>query len=237
MATRGFTGRQRSTDTAARIPPGQHLVDGFPVLSAGPVPTVSLDKWNFELKDGVRVVRTWTWSQFNQLPITKITRDIHCVTSWSKLDTLWEGVTIDDLFAAAGIEPTTSFLLAHSIDYAGLFPPADLVLEPALLNQADYVRSADRWMLGTFVLPVGKFSEARAQLAQFDKEHSLQISALGPKTSKAADFRIELEKAAKAIKELQAEHEGVVAITQFEMPLPTGSGTRWMRASAAEWWS
>ncbi len=119
--------------------------------------------------------------------------------------------------------PSLRALLAHSIDYAGLFPPADLALEPALLNQADYVRSADRWMLGTFVLPVGKFSEARAQLAQFDKEHSLQISALGPKTSKAADFRIELEKAAKAIKELQAEHEGVVAITQFEMPLPTGS--------------
>lgn len=128
MPTRGFTGRQRSTDVAARIPPGQHLVEGFPVLSAGPVPKVSLDKWNFELKDGVRVVRTWTWSQFNQLPLTQITRDIHCVTSWSKLDTLWEGVTIDSLFAAAGIEPTTSFLLAHSIDgYSTNVPVADLV--------------------------------------------------------------------------------------------------------------
>lgn len=128
MPTRGFTGRQRPMDVASRIPPGQHLVEGFPVLSAGPVPSVSLDKWNFELKDGVRVVRTWTWSQFNQLPLTKITRDIHCVTSWSKLDTIWEGVTIDNLFAAAGIEPTTSFLLAHSSDgYSTNVPVADLV--------------------------------------------------------------------------------------------------------------
>ena len=128
MPTRGFTGRQRPTDVAARIPPGQHLVDGFPVLSAGPVPNVSLDKWNFELKDGVRFVRTWTWTQFNQLPVTKVQRDIHRVTSWSKLDTLWEGVTIDDLFVAAGIEPTTSFLLAHSFDGNSTnVPVADLV--------------------------------------------------------------------------------------------------------------
>ena len=128
MPTRGFTGRQRPMDVAARIPPGQHLVDGFPVLSAGPVPNVSLDKWNFELKDGVRFVRTWTWTQFNQLPVTKVQRDIHRVTSWSKLDTLWEGVTIDDLFVAAGIEPTTSFLLAHSFDgYSTNVPVADLI--------------------------------------------------------------------------------------------------------------
>jgi DMSO/TMAO reductase YedYZ molybdopterin-dependent catalytic subunit len=134
MPTRGFTGRQRPTDVAARIPPGQHLTDGFPVLSAGPVPSVSLDKWTFELKDGVRGVRTWTWGQFNQLPLTKITRDIHCVTSWSKLDTLWEGVTIDNLFAAAGIEPTTSFLLAHSIDgYSTNVPVADLVDGKAMI--------------------------------------------------------------------------------------------------------
>jgi DMSO/TMAO reductase YedYZ molybdopterin-dependent catalytic subunit len=87
MVTRGFTGRPRPSDLSSRIPPGQHLVDGFPVLSAGPVPSVSLDEWAFELKDGVRLIRKWTWSEFNQLPQTTVTRDIHCVTSWSKLDT------------------------------------------------------------------------------------------------------------------------------------------------------
>ena len=113
-------------------------------------------------------------------------------------------------------------LLAHAIDYAGLFPPADLALEPALQNQAVYVRSPDRWMLGAFILPIGKFAEARALLGQFDAEHPLQISALGPKTTKPAEFRAALELAAEGIKELLIEHKGAVAIEQFEMPLPPG---------------
>jgi hypothetical protein len=113
-------------------------------------------------------------------------------------------------------------LLAHAIDYAGLFPPADLALEPALQNQSSYVRCPDNWMLGAFILPIGKFAGARTQLAQFDTENPLQISALGPKTAKAAEFRLALEKAADAIKEFVAEHKGVVSIRQFEMPLPRG---------------
>ena len=79
-------------------------------------------------------------------------------------------------------------LLANAIDYAGLFPPADLALEPALQNQAAYVRSPDDWMLGAFILPIGKFAEARVHLTQFDQKHPLQISALGPKTENTAAF-------------------------------------------------
>ena len=113
-------------------------------------------------------------------------------------------------------------LLANAIDYAGLFPPADLAVKEALQNQATYVHSPDHWMLGAFILPIGKFAEARAQLASFNAEHPLQMSALGPKTAKAAEFRPALETAAEAIKELVAEHKGVVSIKQFEMPLPPG---------------
>ncbi|MEO8440303.1 MAG: hypothetical protein ABI540_08790 [Spartobacteria bacterium] len=113
-------------------------------------------------------------------------------------------------------------LLEHAIDYAGLFPPADLALEPALQNQASYVRSTDRWMLGAFILPVARFSEARAILAQFDRVNPLQVSALGPKTEKAGEFRGALETAADAIKELVAADKGAVAVEQFEMPLPPG---------------
>ncbi len=113
-------------------------------------------------------------------------------------------------------------LLEHAIDYAGLFPPAELTLEPALQNQAAYLRLADRWMLGAFILPIDKFAEARVQLSQFDREHPLQISALGPKTEKAAEFRLALETAAEAIKEFAAAGKGAVAIEQFEMPLPAG---------------
>jgi hypothetical protein len=77
-------------------------------------------------------------------------------------------------------------------------------------------------MLGAFILPIGKFSEARTQLTHFDAEHPLQISGLGPKTAKAAEFRAALDTTAEAIKEFVAEHKDLVSIRQFEMPLPRG---------------
>ena len=113
-------------------------------------------------------------------------------------------------------------LLSHAIDYAGLFPPAELALEPALQNQAGYLRSTERWMLGAFILPIAQFEAARPHLGQFTPEYPLKISALGPKTAKANAFREALETAANAIKVLLAEHKGAVAIEQFEMPLPPG---------------
>jgi DMSO/TMAO reductase YedYZ molybdopterin-dependent catalytic subunit len=126
--TRGFLGRRRDAGTESRLPPGQSLTAGFPVLSAGPTPRVQTAGWSFTLKDGPRPLKTWTWDEFNALPRTKVTGDIHCVTSWSKFDTDWEGVSIDDLFAAAGIEPPTPWLLAHSFDgYSTNVPVADLV--------------------------------------------------------------------------------------------------------------
>jgi hypothetical protein len=124
-------------------------------------------------------------------------------------------------------------LLAHAIDYAGLFPPADLALEPALQNQAAHLRAPERWMLGAFILPIAKFPEAGAQLAQFNSEHPLEISALGPKTVKAADFRRGLETAAEAIKQFLSEHKDGVSVRQFEMPLPRGSVSKSLGAARA----
>jgi len=131
MATRGFTGRP---DRSIDLPPGQHLVSDFPVLSAGPTPRIDTDKWTFTLKDGVRPVKNWTWAEFNALPQSRMTRDIHCVTTWSKLNTAWEGVLIDDILADAGIEPPTGFILAHSYDgYTTNVPTADLVAGKAMV--------------------------------------------------------------------------------------------------------
>ena len=127
MVTRGFFGRRSKSDHAGRIPPGQHLVDYFPVLTAGPTPHVALDEWRFTLKVGPRAIKVWNWEEFNALPQTSVTRDIHCVTAWSKLDTRWEGVTIDDILADAGIAAPTDFVLAHSVDgYSTNVPLADL---------------------------------------------------------------------------------------------------------------
>jgi DMSO/TMAO reductase YedYZ molybdopterin-dependent catalytic subunit len=134
MVTRGFTGKSPASDQSDRIPPGQHLVGDFPVLSAGPTPRVSVENWSFTLKIGPRPVKRLTWAEFNALPQTKMTRDIHCVTKWSKLNTPWSGVLIDDLLADAGLEPPTSHTLAHSYDgYSTNVPVVDLVGGKAMI--------------------------------------------------------------------------------------------------------
>jgi DMSO/TMAO reductase YedYZ molybdopterin-dependent catalytic subunit len=132
--TRGFVGRRATPDAAARLPPGQHLVDNFPVLSAGPTPRVPPEKWRFTLKAGPRPIQSWTWEEFNALPQTDIVRDIHCVTTWSKFDTRWGGVLVDDLLEAAGLEPPTKYALAHSFDgYSTNVPVADLIHGKAMV--------------------------------------------------------------------------------------------------------
>ena len=134
MPTRGFTGRRPPAGTSDRVPPGQSVTDGFPVLSATPTPHIPLDQWSFTLKVGPRPVASWNWEQFNALPLTQFKGDIHCVTKWSKLDTVWEGVSIDDLLAAAGIEPPTRYTLAHSFGgYSTNVPVADLVGGKAMI--------------------------------------------------------------------------------------------------------
>ena len=127
MVTRGFVGRRPAPDRAERIPPGQYETSDFPVLSAGPTPRVSIEEWSFTLRVGPKPVKRWSWEEFNALPRTQVTRDIHCVTQWSKLDTRWEGVLVDDVFAAAGVEPPTPWLLAHSFDgYSTNVPVQDV---------------------------------------------------------------------------------------------------------------
>lgn len=128
MVTRGFHGRNIPPELSDRVPPGQHLVTDFPVLSAGPTPRISAADWSFTLKVGPKSVKRWSWEEFTALHITRMTRDIHCVTTWSKLSTSWEGVLIDDLLAAAGLEPPTPFVLAHSVDgYSTNIPTKDLL--------------------------------------------------------------------------------------------------------------
>jgi DMSO/TMAO reductase YedYZ molybdopterin-dependent catalytic subunit len=134
MPTRGFTGRARPPEIANRLPPGQSPTDDFPVLSAGPTPLVATEDWSFTLKAGPKPIKSWTWAEFNALPQTKITRDIHCVTQWSKFNTPWQGVTIDDILADANLVPPTQFTLAHSHDgYATNVPITDLIGGKAMI--------------------------------------------------------------------------------------------------------
>jgi DMSO/TMAO reductase YedYZ molybdopterin-dependent catalytic subunit len=102
FVSRGFRGRRRDdSGDDARVPPGQYVTDDFPVLSAGPTPHTPLDRWSFEIR-GSGDPKVWTWDEFRALPTETPTVDIHCVTRWSKLDTEWQGVSVDTLLAEAG---------------------------------------------------------------------------------------------------------------------------------------
>ena len=111
-------------------------------------------------------------------------------------------------------------LLAHSIDYAGMFPPCQLELEPALKNQAQYLRSTDAWMLSAFVLPVQQFGAAKQLLSEFDPLHPLRVSALGAKTENVGAFREALARTNVAVRSLSAHNVDLVSVTQLEMFLP-----------------
>jgi DMSO/TMAO reductase YedYZ molybdopterin-dependent catalytic subunit len=108
--SRGFSGRRRDTDEADRLPPGQYLVRDFPVLSYGPTPRTALEEWSFAITGAVDEPLTWSWDEFQALPTETITTDIHCVTKWSKLDTTWEGVSVDTLLD--GVETAAEFVSA-----------------------------------------------------------------------------------------------------------------------------
>jgi DMSO/TMAO reductase YedYZ molybdopterin-dependent catalytic subunit len=123
--TRGFRRRHAEAPAGSALPPGQYLTADFPVLTAGPTPDVPLDRWRLSVTGAVDEERSWTWDEFRALPSESITVDIHCVTSWSKLATTWEGVSVDTLLE--GIEPLGAYVMAGSYgDYTTNLPLEDL---------------------------------------------------------------------------------------------------------------
>jgi DMSO/TMAO reductase YedYZ molybdopterin-dependent catalytic subunit len=112
--TRGFLGRGRATRDR-RLPPGQYDVgDDWPVLSAEVTPRLDPDRWTMSVDGRVANSREWSWADLHQLPLSEFRGDIHCVTSWSKLDTSFAGVSVDVLLDAAGPLPEATHVLATS---------------------------------------------------------------------------------------------------------------------------
>jgi DMSO/TMAO reductase YedYZ molybdopterin-dependent catalytic subunit len=97
---RGFRGR-RGAGPPDRLPPGQYQTRDFPVISAGPTPHTPLGSWDFTIRGAEGRSARWSWDQFRAFPHETPTVDIHCVTKWSKLDTTWEGISVDILLDAA----------------------------------------------------------------------------------------------------------------------------------------
>ncbi len=114
MFERLFGDREQDPDIAARIPPGQYRTTKFPVLHYGSVPKTELATWDFKVWGEVGSPLTLTWAQFKTLPRKTVHTDIHCVTRWSKLETTWEGVPIQEILRLADVRPSATHVLAHS---------------------------------------------------------------------------------------------------------------------------
>jgi len=99
-----------------RLPPGQHPTSGFPTLHYGPLPAFNPANWDFHIWGAVEEPITWTWDQVLDLPRVKIRLDLHCVTTWSKLDTEWEGISPKTLVEQGliKIKPEARFVMQHA---------------------------------------------------------------------------------------------------------------------------
>ena len=99
-----------------RLPPGQHLTPGFPVLDLGIRPEISLEKWELEVGGLVEHSQTFSWDRFNALPQFRDVSDFHCVTTWSKFDCPWSGVAFFTLAEIVKPKPETKHILFTSYD-------------------------------------------------------------------------------------------------------------------------
>lgn len=139
FVSRGFLGRRRQPDQAGRLPPGQYLVNDWPVLSAGPTPRITTDKWRFTIEGLVTAPASWSWDEFLELPSKTYTVDISCVTKWTKLDMTWKGVSVDTVFAAVQLDPKAAFITAYSYGgYTTNLPIPDLINDQAFIAYEAY---------------------------------------------------------------------------------------------------
>ncbi len=104
------------TRRTKRIPPGQTRTKKWPVLHAGRVPNVSRDDWSLTIDGLIERPMTLDWQQFQSLPRVKVFADFHCVTRWSRLANLWEGIATKELAQRAGVSPEAQFVLVGGFD-------------------------------------------------------------------------------------------------------------------------
>ena len=126
MVTGSFIGRR--SERSDRLPPGQHDTGrSWPVLSYETTPKPDLASWTMTVDGLVEAVVSWTWDEIHGLPGSTYSGDIHCVTTWSKFDTVFTGVSVDVLLGAAVPSPSAAFVMAHSsTGYTTNLPLADV---------------------------------------------------------------------------------------------------------------
>ncbi|MEN9230958.1 MAG: sulfite oxidase-like oxidoreductase [Thermostichus sp. DG02_5_bins_236] len=98
---------------SSRVPPGQYLARGFPVLTYGETPVIRPEEWQLRIWGAIAKEVVLTWEELLALPQQTFTADFHCVTRWSKLDVTWTGVRIPDLLASVSIRPEAKAVMQH----------------------------------------------------------------------------------------------------------------------------
>lgn len=130
--------RNLSPDLARRLPPGQRVAEGFPILHDGEVPNLDLATWDLRVWGEVGQERRFDWDALMALPQTRLVTDFHCVTRWTKFDNEWEGVRFSDLVAAIDLLPEARFVMAYGhlnddpLGYSANVP-LDVLMEPDVL--------------------------------------------------------------------------------------------------------
>ncbi|KAF0110690.1 MAG: hypothetical protein FD147_1459 [Chloroflexi bacterium] len=123
-----------------RLPPGQSLTQKFPVLHYGSVPSFDPENWDFRVWGEVEKPLRLTWKEFNELPKTTLTMDIHCVTRWSKFDTEWQGVAVKTLIdkGLVKVNADAKFVLQHAEHGFTTNLPIDITLAENFLMATHY---------------------------------------------------------------------------------------------------
>ncbi|WP_377292104.1 sulfite oxidase-like oxidoreductase [Rhizobium sp. SG2393] len=128
-----LTGRISRPETE-RLPPGQHLVKNWPVLDLGIQPQIPLNAWRLDVTGAVENRLSLNWDQFNALPTSTFVSDMHCVTTWSRYDNRWQGVSTHDLLdRAMPAENATHVLLTSFDGYTTNLPLVDFAADDAIL--------------------------------------------------------------------------------------------------------
>src|SRR4051812_1706121 len=121
-----------------RIPPGQYLSKGFPVLTVGDIPPFDLATWDLKVFGAVERDLDLSWDQLQALPQKDVVTDIHCVTRWSKLDTAWRGVPVSALLARAGLRDAATHVMAYCDGGYSTNLPLPVVLDDDVLLAHTY---------------------------------------------------------------------------------------------------
>jgi DMSO/TMAO reductase YedYZ molybdopterin-dependent catalytic subunit len=119
---------------AHRVPPGQVLTEKWPVLTYGPTPDFDPATWTFRCFGLVESERTWTWPELLALPRVRLKSDIHCVTTWSRLDNDWEGIALREILRDVKPRAEARYVLQHAEHgYTTNVELADLLRDDVLL--------------------------------------------------------------------------------------------------------